>query len=308
MQAHGSSPSALDSPRHLSVPEYAPGHAKLDVEFVSGQSTVVSARAFSPLKLLMPRPRGDSVWVYTSSFGGGLVGGDQTRLDLRIGAGTRCCISTQASTKIYRNPRGLPCGHTTRAEIEQDSLLVLAPDPVQAFAGSSYTQRQEFRLATDAGLVLVDWFTSGRAACGERWAFNRFQSRNEVRRLEAAPALCPSVASEIKPTPPLFLDSLLLDATQCDLAATHRTGRFHCFALLLVLGTPVRAVARQLLDRMVTLPVDPRASLLLAASPVQDGVVLRIAGEHGQAVALELHRCLSLLRDQIGDDPWGRKW
>src|SRR5439155_733831 len=146
----------------------APGRGGLQVDMVNDESAVTSAWASSPLKLLVPRPRGKSVWVYLSSFGGGLVAGDETGLDLRLAAGTRAFISTQASTKVYRNPHTRPCGHQLTAALGADSLLVLAPDPVQAFAGSSYSQRQVFRLQPGASLVLVDWFTSGRSACGER--------------------------------------------------------------------------------------------------------------------------------------------
>ena len=147
---------------------------------VFGESTVVSSFATSPMKLLAPRSRGQSVWAYTSSFGGGLVAGDQTSLKVRLHTGARCFLGTQASTKIYRNPAALPSGHETRATLDSGSLLVFAPDPVQAFARSIYTQRQQFDLAADSNLVLLDWFTSGRAARGERWEFSRFASRNEV--------------------------------------------------------------------------------------------------------------------------------
>src|ERR1043165_5802957 len=86
------------------------GHARLAVKLVSGQCTVTSAFAASPLKLLTPRSRGRSVFACTSSFGGGLVAGDQPRLDVQLGFGARCCLGTQASTKIYRNPSLLPSG------------------------------------------------------------------------------------------------------------------------------------------------------------------------------------------------------
>jgi len=52
--------------------------AQLTVESVSGQSAVTSVFAQNPLKLLTPRSRGQSVWAYTSSFGGGFVAGDET--------------------------------------------------------------------------------------------------------------------------------------------------------------------------------------------------------------------------------------
>jgi urease accessory protein len=132
-------------------------------------------------------------------------------------------------------------------------LLVVAPDPVQAFAGANYTQDQQFRLEPDSGLVLVDWFTAGRAACGERWAFERFQSRNAVwygpREAGSAPD---------------FLDSVRL--SHGSLTARHRLGRFDCVAMLVMLGTPVRDVASQMLEQIAALPVFPRAGLVRSAS------------------------------------------
>jgi len=319
------------------------GCASLEVQIVSGESAVTSSYATSPLKLLTPRSRGRSVWSYTSSFGGGLVAGDQTRLDLRIGSGARCFLGTQASTKIYRNPAALPSGHQTRATLEAGSLLVFAPDPVQAFAGSIYAQRQEFHLATDASLVLLDWFTSGRAARGERWEFNRFQSRNEVwraatkpvpavqtsglpyRRLPVGRACEQSNALEIDGSPQaaslrygrpgvcatdelIFLDSLLLTPDGGALTAPHRMGRFNCLATLLLVGPAVRDFAGQLLEQISQEPVTRRATLIASASPVAGGAVLRIAGEDVEAVGQELHRQLACLRDLLGDDPWARKW
>lgn len=137
-------------------PVRTPGQAALDVQLVFGESTVVSSFATNPMKLLAPRSRGQSVWAYTSSFGGGLVAGDQTKLEVQLRPGARCFLGTQASTKVYRNPASLPSGHETRATLEAGSVLVFAPDPVQAFARSMYSQRQRFDLAPDASLVLLD--------------------------------------------------------------------------------------------------------------------------------------------------------
>jgi len=281
------------------------GRASLEVQLVAGESAVTASYATNPLKLLSPRARGQSVWAYTSSFGGGLVAGDQTKLDLRIGPGACCFLGTQASTKIYRNPALLPSGHETRATLDAGSLLVFAPDPVQAFAGSSYTQRQEFHLAADASLVLLDWFTSGRAARGERWAFNHFASRNSTyvgssRREEAHSE---KLSSEL-----VFLDSLLLDAEDGPLTAPHRTGRFNCFATLLLLGPAVHELAQAMLADIGQRAVSRQTSLLFAASSVRDGAVLRLAGERVEDVTHELRQRLSPLSASLGDNPWARKW
>ena len=265
--------------------------AELKVESVQGESTVTSSFAASPLKLLAPRSRGKSVWGYLSSFGGGYVTGDQTRLNLNLGKATCCFFGTQASTKIYRNTRLRPCGHTTQAVLGERAVLVFAPDPVQAYAGSTYVQRQEFRLANGAGLALVDWLSAGRVARGERWAFNQFSSRNDVWINDER----------------IFVDSLALSGSS-ELASPHRTGRFNCLAILLLAGEPMRAAAASLLSEISTRPVPRRGSLVCSASPVANGAILRLAGEHIEEVGRELHRHLVFARELLGDDPWARKW
>jgi len=276
---------------HNTIPQKT-SCARLEVASVLGESAVISAYAANPLKLLTPRSRGRSVWSCLSNLGGGWVAGDQARLDLKLGRNTRCFFGTQSSTKIYRNAGRRACGQVTRAELGEQAVLVLAPDPMQAYADSSYRQRQEFRLAAGAGLALVDWLSSGRVARGERWAFTHFSSRNEV-----------FVNDER-----VFLDSLSLEAGGDLAASAHRVGRFNCLALLLLLGEPMRAAAADLLADLAGRPVARRGSLVCSASPVGDGALLRVAGEQLEDVGRELHRHLIFARDLLGDDPWARKW
>lgn len=269
------------------------GHATLGVELVAGESTVTSAFATNPMKLLVPRcGTRRSVWAYTSSFGGGLVAGDETQLDLRLGVNTRCFLGTQASTKVYRNPARRPCGHRTGATLAADALLVFAPDPVQVFAHASYTQRQEFHLASGAGLAFVDWFSSGRVARGERWEFEHFQSRSDV-----------FMAGER-----VFVDSILLSPDEGLLSSQHRAGRFNCFAVLLFAGTPMQDAAQRLLQDISARPVERGGQLVCSASPVRDGALLRVAGESVEPVGRELQRHLNCLSALLGDNPWARKW
>jgi urease accessory protein len=268
------------------------GCARLEVEMVFGESTATTAWASNPLNLLTPCSRGKSVWAVTSSFGGGLVAGDQTRLAARIGPGTRCFLGTQASTKIYRNPARLPCSHTTEAVVESAGLLIFAPDPVQAFADSTYNQRQTFRLEPGAGLVLLDWFTSGRVARGERWDFADFRNRNEV----------------FVENDRVFVDSITLNSDDESLSSAHRTGRFNCFATLVFIGPLLQAQSAALLAEISTQPIARRESLVCSASAVPAGTVLRIAGQSMEAVGLKLHRHLKPLAALLGDDPWERKW
>ena len=266
--------------------------ARLEVDVVAGRSAATTVCSSNPLKLLVPRPRGESVWAYLGSFGGGFVAGDETSIAIRLGADARCFLSTQASTKIYRNPRELPCGQSLRAELAAGSLFVFAPDPIQSFAGSAYAQRQEFHLQAGASLVLVDWFCSGRTARNERWIFTRLQSRNEI-----------FVSGER-----LLVDSLLLDLSDGPLEGPHRMGRFNCVAVIVVIGAAVAEAAANWLAEVASRPVARRASLIVTASPLREGVIVRMAGESSEEVAREIHRGLAFVPRLLGDDPWSRKW
>lgn len=268
------------------------GGGALGVEMVGGKSAATTVWAASPLKLLVPRSRGPSVWAYLSSFGGGLVAGDETSVNVRVEEGARCFLGTQASSKVYRNPGGLPCGHRVMASLGNESLLVAAPDPVQAFAGAFYKQQQAFHLTNRSSLVLVDWLCSGRAARGERWSFADYRSRNEV-----------FVSGER-----VLFDSLLLNQEQGPLDSSFRMGRFNCVAMVFLTGPLVAVNASDWLAEIHACPVPRRAGFMCSASAHRSGTLVRMAGESVEFVAGEIHRHLKFLSNLLHDDPWARKW
>jgi urease accessory protein len=168
----------------------------------------------------------------------------------------------------------------------------MIPDPVQAFAGSRYVQRQEFWLAPDSGLVLVDWLCSGRTALQERWQFCHFHSQNEV------------ILGESR----VLLDSLLLDPADGPLEDAYRVGRFNCMALVLLIGEPLRLASSRLLDEIGKAPVARHAALAYSASPIADGALVRLAGESVEEVALHIRRLLGFIPEILLENPWLRKW
>jgi urease accessory protein len=258
---------------------------------VAGQSALLSAYATNPLKILVPRARGTSVWICTSSFGGGMVAGDKTTFEADVGPMARCFVGSQASTKVYRNPARLPCEHRTHARVGPGSLLVYAPDPVQPFGGALYRQRQEFHLSASSNLTVLDWLSAGRGSRGERWAFTEFSSHNEVWRDDRR----------------LYLDALRLDPTDGNFSSTSRGGRFHSLATLLILGPLLESLSAAVLREVADRGVNRRAVTVASASPVPGGVVLRIASETVEAVGRELRPWLNELSAWLGDNPWSRK-
>lgn len=273
----------------VSLPQLQNGHAALHVGFVRERSVVLRSWSRNPLRLLAPRVNHSGVWAYTSTFGGGLVAGDCTHMDVQVDPGACCFLGTQSSTKVYRNCCALPCSHRLTATLADDSLLVVVPDPVQPFADSIYDQAQRFDLAPTANLVLVDSVSSGRTARGERWSFQRYSSRIDVVRENRL----------------LLSDRIRLEPTAPQRFAT---GRFNCFATILLLGPKVAGHAKSIHDSIAAKPIARAASLVAASSPLHDGVLVRIAGIHADEVRHSIHQQLRFVGDLLHDDPFTRKW
>src|SRR5262249_7123893 len=159
---------------------------------------------------------------------------------------------------IYRTI-GPPARQELIVTADEGAIIVSAPDPLVCFARSNYLQRQRFLLNPSAGLVMIDWMTSGRRARGERWAFDRYESQTDV----------------IVGDHSIFRDSVLLDPHDGPIDGAMRMGLVDCFATILVAGKPVEYFARLLLQFIASQPAREE-SLIFAASPIESGVVLRV--------------------------------
>ena len=274
------------------MPTFPPGSGQINLEQINGNTVVTRLRADNPLKLLVPRQRQRAAWVIASSFGGGLVAGDTLAINVQLGDGAIAYLGTQSSTKVYRSTRQMPCQQHLQVTIGNNALAVIAPDPVTCFADAVYEQRQRFDLYGDAGLVLIDWQTAGRVACGERWAFTRYYCRNDVY-VDDTHALA---------------DATRLDTNDGPIAAPHRVGPYDCFAMLAMFGPKVADLAETLAKTIDAQPVERNSPVVVAASRFEYGVLARIAGQTTSQVYAFLHEQLQPLTNALGEEPWARKW
>ncbi len=264
------------------------GRGVLAFEQSGARTVVAAARATAPLKLLTPRNHGHASWVITATFGGGLVDGDAIDLDVDVAPRAAALLGTQASTKIYRSPTST-CRQDLRARVAEHALFVAVPDPVVCFAGARYEQTVRVEIARSASIVLVDAFTAGRSARGERWDFLRYASRTEIHRDGA----------------PLVVDAVVLDPAHGDLHA--RMGRFDTMTSITIAGPAVHALRERALS--TSAPPKRGAALVRSASAVSDDAVLvRIAGASIEAVTSAARAELAGLAEILGDDPFARKW
>ncbi|XP_073001595.1 urease accessory protein D isoform X2 [Typha latifolia] len=116
------------------------------VEKVSGKSTATRCFSKYPLKLILPNKVGSShadvVWIYTLSYGGGIVSGDRIVCRINVGDGCTVALTTQASTKVYKSVGSKCSEQVLEARIGRDALLAVIPDPVTCFSTARYSQKQ----------------------------------------------------------------------------------------------------------------------------------------------------------------------
>jgi urease accessory protein len=84
-------------------------------------------------------------------------------------------------------------------------------------------------------------------------------------------------------------------------------GRFNALGMVLLLGDPMREAGTRLTELMTATPPARGMTLLATASPLRDGVVLRVAGVRLEDVAFWIRRSLAFLTPLLGGDPWIRK-
>ncbi len=245
------------------------------------------AFATSPLRLLTPRNHGSAAWVFLANLGGGLVDGDKIDIRLDVDEGASALIGTQSSTKVYRSPRG--CTQRLEVHAAGGATVVAIPDPVVCFAGAHYKQEIVAALAPDASFLLLDGYTCGRSARGERWAFDRYESRTTLVRGGRT----------------AIVDATCLDRAHGPIA--ERMGRFEVLLTLIAIG-PRFASLRETMLASRPAPTATDAEVV-AASPVStDAVILRVGAERFEAASRALRPSFSELTRVLGDDPFARKW
>lgn len=205
-----------------------------------------------------------------------------------VGQRAIALLATQASTKVYRSAK--PASQSISANIHNEALLAVLPDPIVCFAGADFSQEQRYDLTSAGNLVVVDWLTSGRHAVGERWAFTRYTSRLHVARDNRL----------------IFFDGLTLQHESDNVA--ERMGRFDVCATCIISGPRVADAAAAILSAVSQLPVQMGLATIESAYPIDGGTVLRIAGTNVEQVAGLIRARLNFLHPLLGDDPWTRKW
>jgi urease accessory protein len=139
---------------------------------------VLTARRFTlPLQALEPMDLdGDGVaTLLLLNPTGGVLAGDHLETHVRLGPGSRVCLSTPSATRVYRS-RSADAVQRVTLDVGRGAVLEWLPDHLIPSPGARLRQATRVRLAADATLLYLDAWAVGRAARGEAWGFGRLDS------------------------------------------------------------------------------------------------------------------------------------
>lgn len=157
------------------------GALRLGFERQGERTALARCRWTLPLQVLAPLALPDpAVVVSVLNPTGGVLGGDRLCVDVEAGPGAHACLTTPSATRVYRSP-DRPAIQTVRLVVGPGAALEWVPDHTIPFAGADFRQTIEAEVGEGGCLVVVDAFSAGRVASGERWRFRRLESALTVR-------------------------------------------------------------------------------------------------------------------------------
>lgn len=173
------------APAVASQPAPSPGwQAHLSLGFtLRGRQTVLSERRqYGPLTVQRPfYPEGMPSHLYLLHPPGGVVGGDEIEVQVRVGEGAHALLTTPGATKFYRSAG--PQSRVTQAfEVAAGGALEWLPQDNILFPGANLYLHSTFHLAAGARLLAWECLSLGRPVNRERFTGGCLLSRWQVYR------------------------------------------------------------------------------------------------------------------------------
>jgi len=159
--------------------------AGLDLQFLRqyGVTSFRSVRQEPPWKVVraFTLESGGSL-VHLNNVSGGVFGGDNLKLSVRLAPEAEAQLTTTGATRVYRpRPQTAEATLFCNFELGRDSFLEYLPDPLIPFRNARIYQRTAFSLAEGATLFSWDTIAPGRAAAGEFFQYERLKLASEIK-------------------------------------------------------------------------------------------------------------------------------
>jgi urease accessory protein len=164
------------------------GQLTLDYRLAQGR-TIAHTAHDGPLRVLQPlHPEGPGICHHVVLHPpGGVVAGDELRIDAHLGPGSHALITTPGATRFYRS-EGAVALQQAQLRLEAGARLEWLPLETIAYSGCQAHNRVRFELAGDAEMIGWDLLALGLPASQQPYTAGWFRQTLEWpgRWLESA--------------------------------------------------------------------------------------------------------------------------
>ena len=155
------------------------GELRLALSNRNNQTIVTESYSRVPLQIMKPiyDRKSGAVCFYLLSPTGGIVQGDDYRIQINLSESAHAVLTTQAATKVYAMPKG-----SARQQVDfyvgKNSVFEYLPDPTILFQEADFEQQVNLHVNQKGGkIVFQEIIMPGRLARGEVMAFKRYRSQ-----------------------------------------------------------------------------------------------------------------------------------
>ena len=146
-----------------------------------GKTIIEDVSFTAPFKVMRPfYIKKDVMTVMLQVASPGIMAGDRQEIAIHVKQGAQMEFVSQSYEKVHKMTEGHGERRTILA-VEPDASLYYTPLPMIPFAESDYRSTADVELADETSrFVYREVLTSGRAAYGEEFRYDRFQNRVSV--------------------------------------------------------------------------------------------------------------------------------
>lgn len=253
--------------------------ANLSLKFSGREDrTFISHRQHKgPLVIQKPfYPEGEVCHVYLLHPPGGVVGGDQLRLDVEVNTQGHALVTTPAAGKFYRSD-GRTASLTQKLKVESGSTLEWLPQETILFSACEVKMQTIVQLENGAAFIGWEILCLGRPACNERFDQGHARQHFEIWR----------------DNKPLMLDRSQLSGDDELLSASWGMQNYTVSGSMMM----VNADKTQLQFLRENMPVIKDG--LLSVTLINDVLVCRALAHQAEHVRLAFIDVWKLLREQL---------
>lgn len=148
----------------------------------TGRTILESSHQDPPLRVVRAFENADgAALAHLHNVSGGLLGGDQLAMNVRVGPAAQVQLTTTGATRLYRPRTDVPATtQTNEITVSENALLEYVPDPIIPFAASRFSQRTRIHLANGAGLFWWEILAPGREARGEIFEYDLLEMKMDI--------------------------------------------------------------------------------------------------------------------------------